>query len=398
MTYKTSRFIMQAVLTFFALALIFALLVFLHPLMVAGNNIWQREELINPFAVEIGSAILIFLATCSYVNALVYLSPIQKNRYLHYNPSRKTRKMADRILYVLKDSSFWTEAAVWFLFMAVLPARPLFGPMLNVLGVTDYEKLIVLAMFPIFLLLILLAHVMAMNRWTIEKDPYEFRGANYPLAVVKNVGIRLLAFLAIAFGGPMLLGVIWMFWAALVAVATDVGAMILVGILLFFLCSFRLLRGIHRRRIFLHNLKAVCRECHFTCRTERIFRSLAFAHPGPNVWVDTGEKKYEIKLLCSLNRYNAIYLEDGGEAQIIHRLWLFKMELLRYTVAVDYVWETDADRILIALPVPLNVYAKAGNVDRPLDVGDRIGTYRFFTGTAFLKTLERNLIERDSWN
>ena len=64
--------------------------------------------------------------------------------------------------------------------------------------------------------------------------------------------------------------------------------------------------------------------------------------------------------------------------------YLFKLELLRYTVAVDYTWETGAEKILIVLPVPLNVYAKAGNEDRPLDVGDRIGV-RFSDGSLTAK-------------
>ena len=392
----------QILVTFFQSLGLFALmllfLIILHPTMYAGNHVLKSEELVSPAAAEVASAVLVFIGICALANSLVYLSPFRKARFLEADPDRTVWRMSKRILYVLKDTAFWLENLALFLLILILPERPLFGPLLNTLGVIDFEKLIVLAFYPLVLVLLLLSHIMAMNRWTVEKNPYVYPERSYFLTFLKDVGIKLAALLALAFGMPLVLGVLGLFWGTLVAVVSDVGALILVGILVFIICTFRLFRGIRRRRIFLRNLKRVCKECHFTYRTERVFRSLVFSHPGPNVWLDTGGKQYEIKLLSSLNRYNAVYLEDSGEAQIIHRFYLFKLELLRYTVAVDYTWETGAEKILIVLPVPLNVYAKAGNEDRPLDVGDRIGRYRFFTGTAFLKTLERNLIDRDSWN
>ena len=111
------RNLITAGLTLAFFTVIFILLVLLHPLMYAGNHVLRNEELVSSFTVELGSAILIFIATCAYVNSLVYLSPIQKNRYLQFNPDRKVLRTAHRVLYVLRDSAFWIEALIFFLFL-----------------------------------------------------------------------------------------------------------------------------------------------------------------------------------------------------------------------------------------------------------------------------------------
>ena len=405
----------------------------LWALMLSGNDFFKgRYEILSLDQIHIPYAILLFFMCCSLSDSLVYLNPVQKKRYLKANSRKDPWSVGKRASYALTEPAFWIEFGIIVVWILILPARPLFSSFLDSIGIESQEKWLMLSTLPIFFLALLISHCTALGKWTFEKKPYDHRNWKFTLTVLKNIGIKNLAYIAIAYALPLFLGTLQTFWRVLVAVITDVWAFVLIILIILFLCSFRLLRGIHKRRVFLKKLKTLCREMGIRLKTSKVFRSLLFSHPGPNIWIETERKRYEIKLLAALNRSSPIYLTGSGEAQSVRRVLLVKEELMRYTTSTQFSWESDCEKILIVLPVSRHLYAiaeqdeplpfpsdesksyqripRSGLVTMPrnataieaaekrmLDVGDKVADYTIYSGTAFLNGLEQDVLEKKPW-
>ena len=92
--------------------------------------------------------------------------------------------------------------------------------------------------------------------------------------------------------------------------------------------------------------------------------------------------------LLHLNMYGARGFSDDANQERT-------LEFFNHVSVSDYTFEADGIKVVILNPVARRVYVESTNGKlAPIDNGDLVGDYKFFTGNAFLRALERDCADK----
>ena len=152
-------------------------------------------------------------------------------------------------------------------------------------------------------------------------------------------------------------------------------------------------RAVIKRKIFTQKLFSLCD------RKKVILGQISSVFPLDNRRKNDADfsivhcgTRYECKFIYSLRKYDTMVLTNYGEGSIVYDCRLGQIHLFRRMTLFRYGFEGRSSKILIILPTPKKVmHSESG---RDLDVGDKVGEYTVYTGTAFLNALERNCLNK----
>ena len=153
---------------------------------------------------------------------------------------------------------------------------------------------------------------------------------------------------------------------------------------------FRILNSISTRRRFIKGLKE---QGYDTLIIQHPIRSIFKQFDGESFRIEKEGITYSVKLISGRKRKYPIAFYPDGHLEYIIR---FGIRGLYYEYSKHYTFDyySEHPKIIVVNPVPhkLHTFHEAKLVD--LDNGDKVGEYKIYTATAFLRALELGYISR----
>ena len=254
---------------------------------------------------------------------------------------------------------------------------------------------------PVLLILEIVAHLSVRSAWGTdmlkeqsEKASKSSKSISPMVRTAKGVGftaaIYCAASMVIPWMLPFFVTLANLGGGAMVFVYVAVAVVIAVLALMGVYC----LRAVKKRKEFIGRLKKYC-DTHSVTLSDirRPYRSLFAQHPGVDFTLEKDGQIYACKLVGSVFPGSPMAFADTGEGLRQDTLRLFRVDLLQINTRLDYRMEdapADSKKILIALPVPKQIYASVGGTPpRPADTGEALGAYTLYNATGFFGALER---------
>lgn len=123
---------------------------------------------------------------------------------------------------------------------------------------------------------------------------------------------------------------------------------------------------------------------------------MLFQRKGVDFTLQSGKESYACKLVAGVFPGSPMIFSDTGEGVRQDTLRFFKVDILHLNTRIDYRMEDapkEQRKIVIILPVPKNIYASVrGDIPRPADTGEIVGSYTVYNATGFLGALERGIL------
>lgn len=167
-------------------------------------------------------------------------------------------------------------------------------------------------------------------------------------------------------------------------------AVIVLGPLLY-----RPIRALIKRRAFLKKLRQTCAQKGIALsQIDLPYRSIFQTTDSESFSVTIDGKRYACKLLGAIRRGAPLVLFANGEGGFVRTVRFARADLFTRVTKFEFGFEAECDKILIVNPVPKKIFQGINGMNVPLDNGDTVGGYKFFTASGFLGALERNCIER----
>ena len=152
---------------------------------------------------------------------------------------------------------------------------------------------------------------------------------------------------------------------------------------------YRILYSISKRRKLINELK----NKYEVTDVKRPISSIFSYKDGENFTVSHNGVTYSVKLISGRKRKIPIAFYPDGHLEYIIR---FGIRGLYYEYSKHYIFDypSEHQKIIVVNPVPrkLHTFHEAKLVD--LDNGDKVGEYKIYTATAFLRALELGYISR----
>ena len=152
---------------------------------------------------------------------------------------------------------------------------------------------------------------------------------------------------------------------------------------------YRILNSISKRRKLINELK----KKYVTSEVKRPISSIFSYKDGENFTVTQDGITYSVKLISGRKRKIPIAFYPDGHLEYIIRFGIRGL-YYEYSKHYNFSYHSEHQKIIVVNPVPrkLHTFHEAKLVD--LDNGDKVGEYKIYTATAFLRALELGYISR----
>ena len=154
--------------------------------------------------------------------------------------------------------------------------------------------------------------------------------------------------------------------------------------------SYIYLRAILQRKKCIKQLQKICQDQGYTLSEIRYpYRSVFKVCEGESFKFTVKNKTYSCKFIGKDLSSNPLVLSPNGT------LVYLDQNPLRVTTLYKFGYKSDYPQILIVNPTPKHVYTTQGEDNLvKIDNGDRVGNYKFYTASAFLRALELNVMDK----
>ena len=89
-----------------------------------------------------------------------------------------------------------------------------------------------------------------------------------------------------------------------------------------------------------------------------------------------------------------LVIHPSGALHFVHSFSMFKATLYSYTTVKDITYDSEFPKILIVNPIPIKLSCYFQNKIAEIDNGARVGDYKIYTATAFIRAIETDTVER----
>ncbi len=300
-----------------------------------------------------------------------------------------TLNCKQRMSFILRESGLIPKSIATALIYLILPIKwthPALAVALKI-GDSFTQKLIALSAFlPILFIIAILSELSAYTYWQKYRSQ-AFYGKNAEIKEALTIG------LAYAPGEILLINSIPFIDSNKHIIRQlltfKLFLAIIIPVILTVACIY--LRAILKRRKCIKELRRICREKGYALSDIKDpYRSVFKICEGESFKVSMGNKCYSCKLIGSRSSLDPIALYPNGTL-----VFLEKNPLKVTTTIYKFAYDSEHPRILIINPTPKHVYAsqKESRLVK-IDNGDRVGKYKFYTATAFLRALELDVLDR----
>ena len=170
---------------------------------------------------------------------------------------------------------------------------------------------------------------------------------------------------------------------------------ILIGLIIFFAyCS-----SLSKRHKFIRRLKKFAKKHNVTITDMyKPYLSVFYMTSDPNFVIETNGKKYACKLISFTNKISAVVFKNDG--------FFFRTSLrnIKYSITPTitterrYGFDYDGGKVLILTSIPLRVLVNEYGKSKDVDTGDCCGEYKIFFPDGFFGAVDRNTIDRKTYN
>ena len=358
----------------------------LFPVRNVSKNLSSISLQQNFLCLAIGAALFTAAVSITSSNDLDFAKRWQKKQ--------PKESLFTDLKFLLTDPLFLIKAGAFLLLLLVLPLSWVSLSLRDLTGFGSgfFSKLpVVPAISFVCLILALCARRHAMQLFRDGYLPDEKKNIRayvsmfvYIFSIITGAGV--LCVLAL----PFIL-------AFFISLFSKTGAMIAltVGFFVFLILAIVFSVLLLRRRRFLRELREVCRlcECELTVRKTAYLSVFCFINRESFHLVHKG-KSYSCMLITARRKFLPLIVDASGKCVFHHNLTLWGAELFRMDIrrAIDY--PTPDRRLLIFSPAPNKLLARERGALAPLDNGGSVGDYKVFIRSAFLRAIERGILDR----
>ncbi|MBQ8340045.1 MAG: hypothetical protein IJY16_06335 [Clostridia bacterium] len=300
--------------------------------------------------------------------------------------------------YILTRREFYMEVATLCLWCLLLPLESVFYPALKWLfaGVTwprALKKLVILAvMCPLFFGIEFIGWFFSLVAWQQKhfREPPRMWSLRIFLQSAFALAMTIPAFFVLSYLTAIPLTIFYGFMGREWLYYTIPAVFAVVLLLLWFM------RAFHARLRYLRILKRRCKEAGFkVSRIRRPLRSLLRPAREINISIEGNGKRYDCKLIGSMQRDCPLYVSEAGVYYCLHAIRVRQTRVFQYISSYRFDFESDGIKILIINPDVEALYAGTPDFYRLIYTGETVGPYKIFEGIPFLNALERDCVERD---
>lgn len=365
--------------------------------LIFKSNLFD-EEMLSERAVGIWNTVFMLLIFESTVFAFHRHDESAKRTFLEkYMSGKRFGKLGS----VFSSLDFYVELLGIALLSFLLPLSLTYDCVGQAIWQEGYTKArVMLVVLPALLLLSLFAHVSVRRIWVsdmMQKTAKAKKEATAFARTVKGVLILALVYCLASLVLPWILptfvtianlggsAIVFLYIAiALLAVILGVIASVYV-------------RAMLKRKEFIEKLKKACvAQGAVISDIQRPYLSVFFQRKGVDFTLQSGKESYACKLVAGVFPGSPMIFSDTGEGVRQDTLRFFKVDILHLNTRIDYRMEDapkEQRKIVIILPVPKNIYASVrGDIPRPADTGEIVGSYTVYNATGFLGALERGIL------
>ena len=297
-----------------------------------------------------------------------------------------------RLQFLVKQPELWVNTAAFALIYLFVPQEWTCKALAVVMPAATFaDKLLRLAVFltPLFCATVL-AHLSAYKRWERDDDPTVYNKKRRTKEDAYVSGVYAVGTGMLIVTAPYLVPIL-MFVYSLLTVGRVIGITILISLPF----VFRLLRALKKRRSFLRSFQEICAEKGYTVsEIQKPYLSLLWFYDGDSFTLTIGEKSYSCKLVSARKKGVPIALSEDGTLTFIHSIGFRRVEFYRYTTEYNIGYESEHPKILIVNPVPKQVYVLHAGKTTEIDNGAKVGDYKFYAATGFLRGAELNILDK----
>lgn len=324
----------------------------------------------------------------------IYSKPL----YSHFLENRPKKSFLEHIVFLLRDWSFWVECAVLTLAYLLLPTvftHPFLTELIWLHTGVVNTTLVLFILIPTQLVICLLANLSVLSLWqnNARWEKHEKKSSKtarfiYLIPIYAFVPIFLLSIWNIAsMYVPLIFRAIGFFLSPLLTVV----------ILLFvlFAVSFNYFRIFSVRKKCIKAIKKACDEKGIDItEINHPYLSAFRVCEGESFQIKVGEKTYSCKLVGCTKRAIPMAIHPSGELHFFHALRLRGATLFSYTTVKKFGYDSENVKILIVNPVPKKLMGYFENRMLEIDNGSRVGDYKIYNATAFVRAIETDTVER----
>lgn len=398
-TTSTFKQIKQAVGGFFTI-----LILYLIPQIVFFIEKYFLYDLeLDPYLAtifQITCSALYFFALYSGVRLATIHNTVLRDEY--YALPRRPKKLGEKLMFFLQDTTTQIGAVVFGALHFVLPLHWLIMPIVDIVPGAAQNRntqIILLIVYLVVLYVIsLAAELTAMSSWYYNRSANSSQQKKKKDTEQDFKGELLKTFFTYLGGGfiicgalPILISIFPLFKELLVNPFTGfvIACVILVPLI------YRPIRALLKRREFLRKLDAVCRRQGIALSVIDLpYRSIFSTTETESFTVTVNGKRYACKLIGALKRGSPMGIFQGGEGAIATHVRFARITLFSRVTQFEFGFHSEDQKILIINPVPKKLYRTENGKTTELDNGDVVDGYKVYTASGFIGALERGSIER----
>lgn len=300
--------------------------------------------------------------------------------------------------FLFKQKSFWIQYAVMALMFVLVPLRtaaPVVAFVFGAYGNFGKELLALCVFLPFLFVTYVVAHISAIEYWQQE------RGMKRDVSkkVKRNNYFSLMAaYVAVPFAVLMILDFV-MKYVPMMFQLWDMypSPLLLVLVISFilFVLSFNFFRVLRARKKCIKEVQRACKEKNYDMTDiNRPYLSAFYMCKGESFQVKMEGKTYSCKFVGGPNRARPLVIHPSGVLHFLPALRLSKAALFRHGKVRDFGYDSEYSKILIINPVPKQISCHFGNKIEEIDNGAKVGDYKIYTATAFVRAIETDTVER----
>lgn len=306
-----------------------------------------------------------------------------------------TRK--ERLRFLFSSKQFYFKAGIVAAVYLIFPLNWTFEALRSALnvGASFPDKLAALAiLFPVLLVLAVLAHLSAYKRWIKKKENSVYRQKAEYKEIILICSVYALGAVGLFLLVPVARTVGKLLWSYITFEKKSILFVLIIAALIT-LTLFRIIRIFVKRRTCIQRIKKTCAAKGYTVsKIKKPYLSLFCCPESDSFQIRGGEKTYSCKLISARRRHTPLVIMSNGSMQFLHIFHIRSVKLFRITTTHKFGYASEHPKILIVNPIPKKVYTVESGKTIEIDNGHQIGDYTVYSSTAFVRALELDVLNK----
>lgn len=150
-----------------------------------------------------------------------------------------------------------------------------------------------------------------------------------------------------------------------------------------------------KRKAFIKEIKRICVEKNYSVSEIKCgLTDIASVSKGNDFVIEINGEKYSCKFIPCIKSNVPLILRENGLGSFVHAFVFAYVQWWQYHTKFNFGFNSDHKKILIISPSSKFIYKVFERSLKELDNGDHVGDYRVYTGGSFLRSVERDCLDK----